>query len=45
MPNDCVTSVTTALAANFNRLLLVGDAKTTDRLAGKEEIFFGLRSA
>ena len=34
--------ITTTLAANFNRLLIVDDAKTTDRLAGKEEIFFGL---
>jgi iron complex outermembrane receptor protein len=35
--------LTTTLAANFNRLLIVGDAKTTPRLQGKEEIFFGVR--
>ena len=33
----------TTLAANLNRLLIVGDAKTTPGLAGKEEIFFGIR--
>ena len=35
--------LTTTLAANLNRLLIVGDAKTTALLAGKEEIFFGVR--
>ena len=33
----------TTLAANLNRLLIVGDAQTTPGLAGKEEIFFGVR--
>ncbi len=35
--------LTTTLAANVNRLLIVGDAKTTKLLAGKEETFFGQR--
>ena len=35
--------LTTTLAANFNRLLIVGSAKTTKLLAGKEETFFGVR--
>jgi iron complex outermembrane receptor protein len=35
--------LTTTLAANLNRLLVVGDAKTTTLLAGKEEVFFGER--
>ena len=35
--------LTTTLAANLNRLLIVGDAQTTPGLAGKEEIFFGVR--
>ena len=35
--------LTTTLAANLNRLLVVGDAKTTALLAGKEETFFGER--
>ena len=35
--------LTTTLAANLNRLLIVGNAKTTPGLAGKEEIFFGVR--
>lgn len=35
--------LSTTLAANFNRLLVVGNAKTTDRLQGKEETFFGVR--
>ena len=33
----------TTLAANLNRLLIVGNAQTTPGLAGKEEIFFGVR--
>ena len=35
--------LTTTLAANLNRLLIVGNAKTTPLLQGKEEIFFGVR--
>jgi len=35
--------LTTTLAANLNRLLVVGNAKTTPQLAGKEETFFGVR--
>jgi iron complex outermembrane receptor protein len=35
--------LTTTLAANLNRLLVVGNAKTTALLAGKEEVFFGER--
>ena len=35
--------LSTTLAANFNRLLVVGAAKTTPGLAGKEETFFGER--
>ena len=35
--------LSTTLAANLNRLLIVGNAKTTPGLAGKEEIFFGVR--
>ena len=35
--------LTTTLAANLNRLLIVGNAKTTPRLQGKEEVFFGVR--
>ncbi|GAB3864063.1 TonB-dependent receptor [Hymenobacter segetis] len=35
--------LTTTLAANLNRLLIVGKAKTTPLLTGKEEIFFGER--
>ncbi|WP_046242575.1 TonB-dependent receptor [Hymenobacter terrenus] len=35
--------LTTTLAANLNRLLVVGAAKTTPLLAGKEETFFGER--
>jgi iron complex outermembrane receptor protein len=35
--------LTTTLAANANRLLIVGQAKTTPLLAGKEETFFGQR--
>ena len=35
--------LTTTLAGNLNRLLIVGSAKTTKLLAGKEETFFGLR--
>ena len=35
--------LTTTLAANANRLLIVGDAKTTPLLAGKQETFFGQR--
>ena len=35
--------LTTTLAANLNRLLIVGEAQTTDRLKGKEEIYFGVR--
>jgi iron complex outermembrane receptor protein len=35
--------LTTTLAGNLNRLLIVGEAKTTPRLTGKEEIFFGVR--
>ena len=35
--------LTTTLAANLNRLLIVVSAKTTPGLAGKEEIFFGVR--
>ena len=35
--------LTTTLAANLNRLLVVGEAKTTERLKGKEETFFGVR--
>ncbi|MGY3087776.1 iron complex outermembrane receptor protein [Hymenobacter sp. UYAg731] len=35
--------LTTTLAANLNRLLIVGEAKTTTLLAGKEETFFGQR--
>ncbi|UOQ52526.1 TonB-dependent receptor [Hymenobacter cellulosivorans] len=35
--------LTTTLAANLNRLLVVGAAKTTPLLQGKEDIFFGTR--
>ncbi len=35
--------LTTTLAANLNRLLIVGDAQTTERLKGKEDIYFGVR--
>ena len=35
--------LTTTLAGNLNRLLIVGDAKTTALLKGKEETFFGVR--
>lgn len=35
--------LTTTLAGNLNRLLIVGNAKTTPLLQGKEEIFFGVR--
>ena len=35
--------LTTTLAANLTRLLIVGNAQTTPGLAGKEEIFFGVR--
>ena len=34
---------TTTLAANLNRLLIVGEAQTTERLKGKEETYFGVR--
>ncbi|HEX8426322.1 TonB-dependent receptor [Hymenobacter sp.] len=33
----------TTLAANLNRLVVVGAAKTTPLLAGKEDTFFGIR--
>ncbi len=35
--------LSTTLAGNLNRLLVVGNAKTTPLLAGKEETFFGVR--
>jgi iron complex outermembrane receptor protein len=38
-----VGRLSTTLAANLNRLLVVGNAKTTPLLQGKEDIFFGVR--
>jgi len=35
--------LSTTLAANLNRLLVVGNAKTTPLLQGKEDVFFGIR--
>ena len=35
--------LTTTLAGNLNRLLIVGSPKTSALLAGKEETFFGVR--
>ena len=35
--------LSTTLAANLNRLLVVGAPKTTPGLAGKEDVFFGIR--
>jgi iron complex outermembrane receptor protein len=35
--------LTTTLAANLNRLLIVGNAQTTPLLQGREDVFFGTR--